>query len=330
MKITDFSIVFVILFVPVFMLSGFQIRDQQSVQLLEMKYVTALRTAVQDGASVLNTNVRQEWEAGYGSSKFFRADKELALSIFYKSLYANLGIEEDLQAQEALDYYIPAIAVVDYDGYYVYADEEFTGEGQKTLIKHVWSPKKPYAYRDDAGNLIRFTLDDSIEAFEAGTGSWVHGLQRDMKDVTGIRLLTEPALFDQVRRTTIVRIIEDDLANIINRHNEFAVKQGVSYDFTLPVIPGEEWNNSIQDIGLMAFIQGIPVGKDYLNNYALGGGRLVKKEDIVAGSDPLSGIRYYERSSCPSGLMVEETFSSAFEAASKGYFERGCRRDKVP
>ncbi|MCJ8012530.1 hypothetical protein MUG84_12395 [Paenibacillus sp. KQZ6P-2] len=324
MKITDFSIVFAVIFVPLFLLSGFQVRDQQTVQYLEMKYVTALRTAVQDGASVLNTNEKQEWETGYGSSKFFRADKELAVAIFYRSLYANLGIEEDISAQQALDYYIPAIAVVDYDGYYIYADEEFKGKDNETLIKHIWSPKKPYTYSDDSGNLVRFTLDNAVEVYDHHSSNWIQGLQRELKDSTGVPLIAQSELFEQVRRSTIVRTIEDDLANVINRHNEYAAKNGVSYDFTLPSITGEEWNNSINDIGLIAFIQGIPVGKDYINNYALGGGRLVKKPDIYAGSDPVTGIRYFERGNCRSGLIVEETFSSAREATANGYFERSC------
>ncbi len=95
MKITDFSIVFVLIFVPAFLMSGYSVKDQQNVQFLETKYAAALRTAVQDGASVLNKNEMQEFEAGYGSEKFFRADKEQALAMFYKSLYANLGIEDD-------------------------------------------------------------------------------------------------------------------------------------------------------------------------------------------------------------------------------------------
>ncbi|MWV42281.1 hypothetical protein GRF59_01440 [Paenibacillus sp. HJL G12] len=330
MKITDFSIVFVIIFIPLFLLSGFQIKDQQSVHYLEMKYVTALRTAVQDGASVLNTNEKQEWEAGYGSSKFFRSDKELAVAVFYRSLYSNLGIEDDLPAQQTLDYYIPAIAVVDYDGYYIYADEEFAGKDHETLIRHVWSPKKPYTYSDENGNLIRFTLDNVVEIYEEQTGSWIQGLQKELINSTRVSLIAHSELFEQVRRTTIVQTIEDDLANVINRHNEYAVKNGVSYDFTLPSISEEEWNNSVNDIGLIAFVQGIPVGKDYINNYALGGGRLVKKPDIHAGSDPVTGIRYFERGDCQSGLIIEETFASAKQAATRGYFERNCRKDVTP
>ncbi|MBE9915725.1 hypothetical protein G8C92_17050 [Paenibacillus donghaensis] len=330
MKITDFSIIFVIIFVPVFLLSGFLIKDQRTAKFLELKYVTALRTAVQDGASMLNRNEKQEFEAGYGSTKFFRADKELALAMFYKTLYSNLGIEEDIPAQAALDHYIPAVAVIDYDGYYIYADEEFTSEDRQTMIKHVWSPKKPYAYSDGSGNMVRFTLDNEVNVYDHRSGEWIQGLQRELKETINVALIARSDLFEQIRRSTIVRTIENDLANVINRHNEFAARNGISYQFTLPLISGEEWNNSINDIGLIAFIQGLPVGHTYINNYALGGGRLVKTEGILAGTDPVTGIRYFEREGCRSGLMYEETFSSAKEAAASGYFERRCGNQAVP
>lgn len=326
MKITDFSIVFVLIFVPAFLMSGYSVKDQQNVQFLETKYAAALRTAVQDGASVLNKNEMQEFEAGYGSEKFFRADKEQALSMFYKSLYANLGIEDDAPAQAALDYYIPAVVVIDYDGYYVYADEEYIGEDNKPRIRHAWSPKKPYAYGDASGNLIRFTLDNEVEVYDRDAGQWIRGLQREMVATTNVPLLARSETFEQVKKAAIVQTIQTDLANVINRHNEYAAKNGISYLFTLPSITGEEWNNSIQDIGMMAFIQGIPVGRGYINNYALGGGRLVKRPDLFAGTDPATGIRYFERGSCRSGLIYEETFTDAKEAAANGYFERSCRQ----
>lgn len=326
MKITDFSIVFVLVFVPAFLLSGFYIKDQRSVQFLEVKYAAALRTAVQDGASVLNRNEKQEFEAGYGSAKFFRADKEQALAVFYKSLYSNLGIEDDRQAQAALDYYLPAVVVIDYDGYYVYADEEYRGEDNTLRIRHVWSPKKPYAYGDADGNLVRFTLDNEVEVYDHNAGQWSRGLQREMMATTNVPLLAHSERFEQVKKMTIVQTIQTDLANVINRHNEFAAKNGISYLFTLPSITGEEWNNSIQDIGMMAFIQGISVGHSYINNYALGGGRLVKRPDLFAGTDPATGIRYFERGICRSGLVYEETFTNAKEAAANGYFEKSCGR----
>ena len=65
MKITDLSIIFVCIIFPIFMINGLHVEDQREVQVLEMKYTAALRTAVQDGGRVLNMNEHQELESGY-------------------------------------------------------------------------------------------------------------------------------------------------------------------------------------------------------------------------------------------------------------------------
>ncbi|OZB95095.1 hypothetical protein [Paenibacillus sp. XY044] len=326
MKITDYCLVFIVIFFPVFLIVGYHVQDQQDVEYTELKYVTALRTAVQDAGSMLNVNERQDFESGYSSAKFFKADKELALDAFYRSLYANLGIEGDEAAQQTLDGYIPAIMVVDYDGYWVYSEVEYLGVDGEVYAKHLWQPKKPYSYSDKAGNLIHFTLDNVMEAYDAASGTWTRGLQRELGPTSSIPLLQDGERFEQVRRTTIVQAIENDLANNINRHNEFAARNGISYVFTLPLISREEWNNSIDDIGIMAFIQGIPVGDQALNNYALGSGRLVKSAVIRAGVDSRTGIHYYSRGDCADDLEVLETFTSPKEAAANGYFEKPCTR----
>lgn len=330
MKITDFCLVFIVIFFPVFLIVGYHVQDQRNVRFTELKYVTALRTAVQDAGSMLNVNERQEFESGYGSAKFFKADKELALDTFYHTLYANLGIEEDAAAQQALDRYIPAVVVIDYDGYWVYAEEEYKGADGMAYAKHLWLPKKPYSYSDRAGNMVHFTLDNVVEAYQAGSGTWIRGLQRELGPTSSIPLLQDGVRYEQVRRTTIVQAIEDDLANVINRHNEKAVRNGASYVFTLPLISQEEWNNSIDDIGILAFIQGITIGEQALNNYALGSGRLVKSTVIKAGVDHRTGIRYYSRGDCAGDLDAAETFTSAKEAAANGYFEKPCTRAFEP
>lgn len=325
MKITDFALLFTALFLPLSIILGMHSGNMRDIRLLEMKYGGALRTAVQDGAVMLNFNEIQSLEAGYESFKRFRADKERALAAFSKTLYLNLGIQDDVQAQNALWWYLPVIAVMDYDGYYVYSMESISVDDGQELMKHVWSPKIPYVHTDSLGNVVHFTLDSSVEAFHQESGTWFAGWQHEVEGMSGITLLDESVLFDEVRRRTIVNAVQKDLAFYINRHNEIASRNGISYRFSLPVIPQEEWVNSVDDIGLMAFIQGIPVGDRFYNNYALGGGRLVKNPDYYGGVDPATGLKYFYQSSCSSyPYEVREIFDSPRKAAEAGYREKRC------
>lgn len=324
MRITDWAILFTALFFPFFILLAIPAGNITDAAFVETKYTAGLRTALQDGAEMLNINESQAYEAGYGSMKRFRADKERALEAFSRTIYMNMGISEDIQAQAALWWYIPALAVVDYDGYYIYAMQSYINADGEEVIRHTWSPKIPYAYNDDEGNSIHFTLDNEVEAYNRSTGLWYSGLQTELEGKTGIELLDKPGTFEEVRRISIVHAIQDDLAYYIGRHNELALRNGISYTFSLPVIEQEEWVNTVNDIGMMAFVQGIPIGDRYYNNYAFGGGRLVKNPVYFGGVDSNTGLKYYYRDTCSFPYDKQEAFSTRKEAAAAGYREKSC------
>lgn len=95
-------------------------------------------------------------------------------------------------------------------------------------------------------------------------------------------------------------------------------------NFKMPLIPEEEWVNTINDVGIFAFIQGIPVGDQIYNNYAFGGGRLVKKSSIHGGVDPATGNKYYYQSRCTVPYQPAEIFDHKKDAARSGYFPAEC------
>ncbi|MEK4983587.1 hypothetical protein [Bacillus sp. FSL K6-6540] len=322
--ITNLAIIFVIIFSPFFFIMDIHTRDQIYTDQLKDQYTTALRTAAQDAGMVLNINESQEFESGYESDKFTRVDKDLALDTFFKTLYLNFTSNNDHIGQAALISYVPAIAVLDYDGFFIYANDEYKDTEGMPVYKHSWRAKKPYAFADDAGNVINFTLDNYVIAYEVSTQRWIQGFQRDLIGQTTIPLLDDPVNFEAKRRSTIVKSVQDDVAYYINKHNEYATRIGVSYTFKLPTIPEEDWVNTLNDVGLIAFIQGIPIGDQYYNNYAFGGGRLIKKKEVLGGIDPQTGYRYYYRSDCNFPYQIEEVFESEKEAASKGYYPKEC------
>lgn len=327
MKITDWAVIIVLIVGPLLWIGGWNTEQLRETNRLQIQYNTALRTAVQDAGSALNLNELQIYESGYGSEKYMRADKEAALAALLQTLALNLGIADDPMARQALMLYIPAVVVIDYDGYEVYAMEELIGEDGTPLREHRWHPKKPYLYQDDQGNSLSFTLDQRVTLIDTVTGERFSGLRKEIGPTSSVPLLHNADLFEQVRRSVIVRSIEEDLAAAINRHNEAARKLGVTYTFTLPVISQEEWNNTINDVGVLAFLQGIPVGNQFYNNYGLGGGRLVKNEPVYGGKEPGTGIKYASGAGvCPFPFPAEEVFTSARDAAAAGYFEVVCKQ----
>lgn len=325
MKITDWSIIFVLIITPLLWMGSLRSGQLREVNKLEIKYTSKLRTAVQDGGSALNLNEMQYFESGYGSSKFMRVDKEQGLEAMLKTLAINFSIEDDPISKRAMMMYIPAVVVIDYDGYYVYALSETESIDGSMNWEHHWLPKKPYLYKDAFGNSMSFTLDHCVTIINSLTGEEYNGQFEDIPSTLKgtLPLLDDLSKFEEMRRITIVHSIEQDLANVIQHHNEYALKQGMSYLFTLPIISKEDWHNTLNDVGMIVFLQGMPLGDQYYNNYAFGGGRLVKANSIAGGKNPENGIRYQLRNDIdpPLPFPVDEVFATKADAAANGYFE---------
>ncbi len=323
MKITNLAVIFVLILLFIFVKNNLDQEDNRNNLQLQLRYNRAIDTATQDAAHALITNASQPTESQYQSTKQVRINKEAAADTFFHTMYLNFNVAADPNGQQMLNGYIPALIVVGYDGYYVYQFEKYQNAEGQTEFRHVWSPKKPYAYKDEQNNTYAFTLDDYVTMHRAADGKWLHGFRSELQEQADVKLLEDADAFDAMRRTTIVNTLQNDLEHTINRYNTDTKRYGVSYTFTVPYISQEDWNNTINDAGVLAFVQGIPLGSQYYNNYALGGARIVKTDTfngVVA-----EGRKYYFPSrSCQSPYATEEVFTSAKEAAANGYFPLNC------
>lgn len=322
MRWIEWAIVGALLFLPFATINRIETDALRKTLLTELRYDAALDTAVDDAASQLIGNASQQQEAQYGSDKRTALNKEDAVAAFYRTLDAGFGITGDPVAQGTLHRFVPALIIVGYDGFYVYSEQEWTGADGQTIMKPVWGAKQPYAYADKAGNSLSFTLDQEVLAYDAASGSWYEGLRQDIRQQTSIPLLQDAERFEQVRRSTIVRAIQDELAYRINQYNEAVSRSGFSYVFTLPLIPDEDWSNSIDDVGVLAFLQGVPMGAKQYNSYALGGSRVLKQETIIGARK--GAMKVYFRSSCGYDYPREEVFASEQAAARNGYMPLPC------
>lgn len=139
--------------------------------------------------------------------------------------------------------------------------------------------------------------------------------------------------FHKIRRETIIKLIVDTLNEKINNHNRYADMMGITYDFYLPEIDNATWINSVDDVSIMAFVQGIPTGHEtYYNSYALGASRIIRT-DYIYGT-VLGGTHLYHKSDCitlsgkidedgfpiPTDNTIEDLFLNKIDAATSGYY----------
>lgn len=312
MKLIKFALIFVLVIFPFTFFNRMKAADLTKSTQLEMKYNRAIDTAVHDAAVALTLNDKTSDEARYTNKKYTAVNKKAGIQTFLDSISLNFDIRGDAYSQGTLLHYIPAVVIVEYDGFTVFALDDFNSK-----LQHVLFPKKPYAYQDDQGNLINFTLGDSVSLYSKSADQWFKGKKDDLFRLTGVELLNNPN-FDHIRRQTIISALEDSLEYHINRHNAYAMRLGVTYTFTLPTISEEEWVNTVDDIGVLALIQGLPLGfgQEY-NNFAFGGSRVLKSKEILAGE--YQGIKYYYLPSDSFPGEKEKSFASKKEAAQEGY-----------
>ena len=76
----------------------------------------------------------------------------------------------------------------------------------------------------------------------------------------------------------------------------------MSYNFNIPDIGRDQWNNTIDDISVLAFFQGMPMGSDsYYNNYSLGGARIVQSNYLYGETVKIGSEEHhvYHKHYCP-------------------------------
>lgn len=72
------------------------------------------------------------------------------------------------------------------------------------------------------------------------------------------------SLFNRRRRETIKNSIQENLEAVFQTFNNAG---GASYDFRLPEIEETKWDMIIDNICIVSFLQGMPIGKKYYNGY---------------------------------------------------------------
>ncbi len=324
MRITNLAIIFVLIAVPFVMISNLKLWDMKAVSIKTLEINRLLDSASEDAASAL-TEVGEDGRV--------TINKENAVEGFFNSLYINFDVLSNSTLQKKIQGYVPVVAVVDYDGYYIFSQETYEGASGYSETKHVWKPKKMFSY-SDGRYVYAFTLDDYVTVYDtmdAANKVFYEGYYEDIKSFVSGSIMDSREIFDQTRRNVIVDSIKADINYFINRHNKVASKYGITYNFAPPSIPDEDWYRTISDVGVIAFFQGIPIGTggEVFNSFAIGGGRLVKQQKYyVVHTGDSASINYYHRQDCEQlprrGGQIDweatDVYSSRKECAGKGYY----------
>ena len=342
MKVTDLAIAFILIILPSTLILDYKTMDTALAVYENVKIGKILDAAVDDAAHNIFSK---------GVSDRAPVDIEKGYETFMETLLRNFRMIDDEIGRRTIEGYIPCLAVIDYDGYYIMKHVEYQkwdGHGIVSEIRMAWMPKRAFSYSDDR-YVYSLTLGNDIIAYD----KYTQQIYRDTADnfiadgtLPDSRLLADDpstagdALedFDVRRRNAIIECLQKDIAYTINNHNNIAKYYGITYYFSIPAIEHDIWSRTIDDIGLVAFFQGMPMGSsgEYVNIFSLGGTRIFKASkyylDIDGTPDAklAGGLIYYYHTAedCPylnpspsfrppEGYPMRDT---AKECASEGYF----------
>jgi len=313
MKITDLAIVFILITIP-FLLTTKIKRDylykasEQSVL-----YNRILDTAIEDAIGVYMNDED--------------VDPNLAKEVFFKTLKINLEMPDTTSSTRKLSKYIPAMVSIEKDGFSVLAQDEYINSAGYKERRLLWQPKEPYSFHK-GDYIYRFYLDDQLEVYSTDLSQLYKGSYQSLKnkDVLADTILVDEEKYNVIKNREIISRIQRALKDHINEYNQFAEAFGISYEFFLPTISRDDWENSISDVSLMVFFQGVPIGSQgqYYNNYAVGGSRLIKSKTYYVLEDLVTGRREYHTENCEAikdaGVIEFEMFRRKVNAAESGAF----------
>lgn len=318
MKITDFALIFVGITLPIIITVYVNVSFTIKAEEQEMYYKKIINAALDDASNQMKEveNTDKEIDYGYSgtSDNKISVNAQVGVDTFLNSLYNNFGIKGNDTAENYLQYFIPAIAIIDYNGVQVSSIEEFTENGQ-TVIRHVLKPKKYYSYTyylcttpGDASKLtytedyetavknglhsthiVEFTMDDYIthrgyvykntgDIDEISVSSfYISDSKNNSKLVTNSdsnASLSQrekdvlPKIISNLqnkRKSVIINSIQDEMEYATNNNNSYASQAGIRYNFVFPTLEEGEMESQIQNVGIMALVQGISIGNRYLN-----------------------------------------------------------------
>lgn len=317
MKITNYVLVYVLAALVVFLSIHIKSNEltvvTEEVQQYNKNLDSALNSAVQGVVEV--------------SDGELHINKDEAVELFMKSLYASFGISDDDTLQEAFNVYIPAVAIADIDGLYIHFNYY-----DKNKIRRVWTPMFPYVYKE-GDFTINYHLDDTVVATDNTTGrKYEFPYDRMSDEITEVNYPYEWArarkLFDldclgseyyDYKTYAVTDCITQHMSYYVNLNNELAQAFGISYTFSLPESATSEMSRAVNDITFMALFQGYPMGgsESVYSKFAIAGTRVLKKNGYHLGT--IDGVLYYHRLSCTkSAFDTIDTFTSKVDCALQG------------
>ncbi|MEE1389169.1 MAG: hypothetical protein U0M00_01155 [Clostridia bacterium] len=192
MKLQNMTVIFIIIMIPIIIVTSYYIGLQIKTITMQKDYTVKLQTAAKDSIQALEINTVEWNSASSNLADSKRRDVLASINTFTTSLANNMGIGG--AGKGRIQTYIPAIVYTMYDGYYIYSaslmkDQDTTSEGltqfnddgtiksNGTSYQYILKPYSPYSARYASANgsidvTVNYTLDNYIRVYGTVNGEY--------------------------------------------------------------------------------------------------------------------------------------------------------------
>lgn len=316
---SQFLLLFVSIFASVFVIYSFHVDVTTSYEQQTTLYQEKLRETVAAAAKEASRNGYEEDETLY---YFKREDqRNKTINAFYHTLQNTFNTVENTNSSYALKDKVPAIALIDTDGFYICYRQPLTISGSLEM-RDVVTPIFTWSEATSERNyLIRYFVkeDELVEVTDLSNKRIITGTHKEVfdyfeRDSELKEYLETKEDFQYHRISTIVLKTQETIEYYINNYN-YLIKDisdeqdwGIRYTFEMPQIDYEDWCGLLDEPGVISFLQKRPFfsAGDYINVYAMKGVELIEKQFYVINE--VDGEKLYHKISCPDADVNSDEF----------------------
>ena len=300
MKFADFIIIFLCIFICFFAPVFYRESLSSQAQIESTNYSEYITTACFDAMQ----SATLENDLCFAT----KTQRDTVIDTFYMSLSNCFNYKSNIQMQ-LLQYYVPCIALIDTDGFYIsYTQDTIANDGSISYIEYT---TPIIHWTETYGNyLLVYRLDNRLDVTDKNTNTTYSGTNQDIYNYLlaqngfvspHLQFLSDDALFNEAKNNAIINATVLQIEYYINMHNQFYNQYDAKYTFELPRVADEDWARLLKNPTIISFLQGMQsqYGTSYINIYAMSGAELTKALLYDITRDVASGTLYYHEQGCP-------------------------------
>ena len=268
----------------------------------------------QQNTTELNSDLSASCTAGVKAAKddavgkyLYRSEeaRKNAVAAFFQNFASCISVDDTTDMYYVARYYVPCIAMVDYDGYYIMYAKSYRDGNGKYQYTDMITPKQSWTqtYGD---YVVTYSLNDNIHVDMkscndrySGNYNTVYQNIAEDHNTDAIKFMADKENFAAEKNTTVISLLNEKISYYIETHNSFHNTAGLHYDFTMPQTDKDYEAKMLEKPCFLAFSQGqqAPAGVDYMNIYAIANTE-IKDDTIYYMETDADGIIYYHKKDC--------------------------------